>query len=307
MLIFSLLFGAASNNVFGETKTEFTHLAGLHDLKFHHICEQIKKVKDILKTGAQLPQTFIKNRLLLNGNPGNGKTTLAHAIADCSKAYTIYINGPEFMDSHIGDGTKNIKKMFDEARAHADQLKEPVVIIIDEIDAFAGNVDAPERGEHKATLQELWHQLDLIQDDPRIFFICMTNAEEIDGALKSRFGNNIIKLEAPNAFMRKEILQFYKKKNTDTPWDNALLEKLVERSDFRTVSIRFLQDYTEEVIQTANNENKGTITEELAFKVFDEMKAKYVKGWIPYLWDGVRKYALKTTQLAAAIRIIVGC
>ncbi len=209
------------------------------------------------------------------------------------------------MDSHIGDGVKNIKKIFDEARTQAEQLKEPVIITVDEIDAFAGNINAPERSEHKATLQELWHQLDLIQDDPRIFFICMTNAEEIDGALKSRFGNNIIKLEAPDASMRKEILQFYKKKHTGTPWDNALLEKLVERSDFRTVSIRFLQDYTEEVIQTATNENKGTITEELAFKVFDEMKAKYVKGWVPYLWDGTRKHALKVAQLAAAVRIII--
>ncbi|MDZ4154631.1 ATP-binding protein, partial [Methylicorpusculum sp.] len=245
-----------------------------------------------------------KNRLLLHGAPGNGKTTMARAIAKESKCHSIYVNGPEFMDEHIGQGAKNIKRTFNSAQEHADLHKENVVIIIDEIDAFAGNVDSPERSEHKATLQELWHQLDLIQDDPRIFFVGMTNAEEIDGALKSRFGNNIIKLESPDAKMRKAVLQFYKTKHTGKPWDNTLLQKLVDRSKFQTISIRFLQDYTEEVIQIAKNQTENVITQELAFKVFDEMKAKYVQGWIPYLWNGTCKYSLKTLNAAAALRIL---
>jgi len=266
--------------------------------RFCYIVKKLKEVDTALKMEKPLPQVICENRLLLYGPPGNGKTTIAKKIAEMAGVHYIYKNTPELVNKFYGGSTANVKKLFAEARAHADLYHQPVVIIMDEIDAMA---DKEQKAELLAALQELWHQLDLIQNDPRFFFIGMTNVEELHPTFKSRFGESIKKIKAPKAQVRTAVLQYYKKKYTGEAWNEKILRELVDNSGGGKLSIRFLEFYVRRVCMVAENENAGVITDELARKVFYKMKAKYVETFSKWSARQAKAHWRELLYLARAV------
>ena len=69
--------------------------------------------------------------ILLYGPPGTGKTLIAKAAATEAQIPIIYAAGSEFVEVFVGLGAKRIREMFAQAR----NIKQPVLIFIDEIDA----------------------------------------------------------------------------------------------------------------------------------------------------------------------------
>lgn len=74
--------------------------------------------------------------VLLEGPTGTGKTMLARAAANQSDANFISINGPELFDKYVGETERELRRVFERARANA-----PTIVLFDEIDAVA-----PDRG-----------------------------------------------------------------------------------------------------------------------------------------------------------------
>lgn len=70
--------------------------------------------------------------LLLYGPPGCGKTLLAKAVANESRANFISIKGPELLDKYVGESERAVRQTFQKARASA-----PCVVFFDELDALA--------------------------------------------------------------------------------------------------------------------------------------------------------------------------
>lgn len=70
------------------------------------------------------------------GPPGCGKTLLAKAVANESKANFISIKGPELLNKYVGESERAIRELFRRAKSSA-----PCVIFFDEIDAIC-----PKRG-----------------------------------------------------------------------------------------------------------------------------------------------------------------
>lgn len=55
--------------------------------------------------------------MLLWGPPGCGKTLLAKAVANASRANFIAVKGPELLNKYVGESEKAIRGLFSRARA----------------------------------------------------------------------------------------------------------------------------------------------------------------------------------------------
>ena len=96
-----------------------------------------------------------RNRLLLLGPPGNGKTSLAEAIAAELGRIFLVVRYDGLVASFLGETSSRLRKVFDLARS------VPCVLFFDELDAIAKErSDANETGEIKRTLTSLLMQID---------------------------------------------------------------------------------------------------------------------------------------------------
>jgi SpoVK/Ycf46/Vps4 family AAA+-type ATPase len=71
----------------------------------------------------------VRNKILLHGVTGNGKTTIARYIAKRVKLPFIEIKSDEVIDSHLGSTSSNINMIFN-------QIKEPCILFWDEVDSI---------------------------------------------------------------------------------------------------------------------------------------------------------------------------
>lgn len=100
------------------------------------------EVMELVELPLKHPELFAgggkqRSGLLLYGPPGTGKTLLAKAIAtECGLSF-ISVKGPELLNMYIGESEKNVRMVFESARASA-----PCVLFFDELDSLA-----PRRGQ----------------------------------------------------------------------------------------------------------------------------------------------------------------
>ena len=72
--------------------------------------------------------------ILFFGPPGTGKTMLAKAVANECKMNFMSVKGPELLNMYVGESEKNIRDIFNKARANL-----PCIIFFDELDALVPN------------------------------------------------------------------------------------------------------------------------------------------------------------------------
>ena len=89
----------------------------------------------------------------------------------------------------------------------------------------------------------------------------------------------------------------YLEKFTGKYWDPEVLKELVEKSNQKELSIRFLEDFVLELYLQAKNDNDNKITKALTDQVFEEMKEKYVQSWTEWLKKGAHDHWDKACKL----------
>ncbi|CAG9333548.1 unnamed protein product [Blepharisma stoltei] len=141
--------------------------------------------------------------VLLCGPPGCGKTLLAKAVANESKANFIAVNGPELLNKYVGESEKAVRQLFQRARDSA-----PCVIFFDEIDSLC----AARGGDNQATervVNQLLTELNGLQDRRQVFVIAATNRPDIIDPAMLRPGrlDKILFVPLPEEGERKSILQ----------------------------------------------------------------------------------------------------
>lgn len=133
--------------------------------------------KDILRSHGLEP----RHRVLLSGPPGNGKTTLAEAIAYELMVPLFVVRYEAVIGSFLGETSSRLKRLFDFVRTHH------CVLFFDEFDTLGKERgDTHETGEIKRVVSSLLLQIDALPS--HVVVVTATNhAELLDRAVWRRF------------------------------------------------------------------------------------------------------------------------
>lgn len=191
-----------------EITTRFTDVAGAHEAKkkCKTIVDYLRHPEKYHKMEAKLPRG-----VLLTGDPGNGKTFLARALAGEAGCSFFAMSGSSFIQEYIGTGPARVRELFKNAREHT-----PCIIFIDEIDSIGQRRSSSGNyREHNATLNELLVSMDgFDSDDYAIVVVGATNRPDIlDAALtrSNRLGKGIV-IPSPDKDARLELLKLHVRK-----------------------------------------------------------------------------------------------
>lgn len=220
MWLMSKMSGDSSMFPFGKDDEEKYESHNV-DVTFDDVVgipEAIEEMQEVL-TILREPETYTEagaekpTGVLLAGEPGNGKTLIAEALAGEADCHFISANGSDFIRLYVGQGPKAVRALFKQARSYA---PESCIVFIDEIDALGqkrGNGgDSGADKEYSSALNALLSEMSQIQlSQENILVIGATNRpESLDPALtrKGRF-DRIIQIDAPAKEGRVEILKHY--------------------------------------------------------------------------------------------------
>ena len=184
----------------------FADVAGCDEAK-----NELVEVVDFLKNpekyeaaGAKIPRG-----VLLEGEPGTGKTLLARAVAGEAGVSFLSASGSEFIEMFVGVGASRVRKLFDTAKE-----KSPCVVFIDEIDAIGRQRGAginSGNDEREQTLNQILTNMDGFTTTTGIIVLAATNrADILDSALlrPGRFDRKV-KVPLPDINGRKEIFKVH--------------------------------------------------------------------------------------------------
>ena len=122
-----------------------------------------------------------RNRVLLIGPPGNGKTSLAETIAEALLVPLLVVRYESIVGSYLGDTAGRLKKLFDHAAT------QKCVLFFDEFETLGKERGDPhETGEIKRVVSSLLLQIDNLPS--HVMVIGATNhGELLDRAVWRRF------------------------------------------------------------------------------------------------------------------------
>ncbi len=122
-----------------------------------------------------------RHRILLAGPPGNGKTSLAEAIAEALMSPLLVVRYEGVVGSYLGETAVRLKRLFDHVRLRR------CVLFLDEFDVLGKERgDVHETGEIKRVVSSLLLQMDALPS--HVVVITASNHPELlDRAVWRRF------------------------------------------------------------------------------------------------------------------------
>ncbi|KAI0156604.1 putative AAA family ATPase/60S ribosome export protein Rix7 [Xylariaceae sp. FL1272] len=182
--------------------TTWSHIGSLENVReelMYSIVRPIENPQAFAALGIEAP-----SGVLLWGPPGCGKTLLAKAVANESKANFISVKGPELLNKYVGESERSVRQVFSRARASA-----PCVVFFDELDALVPRRDSSGTDSSARVVNQLLTELDGMSSRSGVYVIGATNRPDmIDPAIlrPGRLGTNIF-VDLPDSAGRVEILK----------------------------------------------------------------------------------------------------
>ena len=189
-----------------KTGVKFDDVVGMDKLK-----RDMVQVIDIMKNPAEYAKKGIRmpKGILLEGEPGNGKTLFAKALAGEAKINFIPAKATDFESMFMAIGPLKVKLLFKKARRRA-----PCIVFIDEFDGigtirnYSGSAIET---ENTRIVTALLNELDGFEASNGVLVIAATNSiKALDPALirPGRFDAKLT-VPYPDEAARRKLVEMY--------------------------------------------------------------------------------------------------
>ena len=179
------------------------------------IVEPIRSPEKYERVGITAP-----TGILLWGPPGCGKTLLAKAVANESRANFISVKGPELLNKYVGESERAVRQVFVRARSSI-----PCVIFFDELDALVPKRDDALSESSARVVNTLLTELDGLSSRQGIYVIAATNRPDIIDPAMLRPGRleTLLFVDLPGEDERVDILRTLSR-NLKIPFTDAIAQ-----------------------------------------------------------------------------------
>lgn len=214
-IFFSVIIGVfrkfISPNTFKvvrKTGVKFSDVVGMEELKrdMASVMQIMKNPREWEKKGVRLPKG-----ILLEGEPGNGKTLFAKALAGEASVNFIPAKATDFESMFMAIGPLKVKLLFAKARRRA-----PCIVFIDEFDGIGTRRNysgSAIETENTRIVTALLNELDGFEPTKGVLVVAATNSvQALDSALirPGRFDARF-KVPYPDESARVQLVQKYTK------------------------------------------------------------------------------------------------
>jgi len=200
---------------------------------------------DILRSHGLEP----RNKILLIGSPGNGKTSLAEAVAEALMLPLLTVRYESLVGAYLGETASKLNKLFEYAKTRQ------CVLFFDEFETLGKERgDTHETGEIKRVVSSLLLQIDALPS--YVIVIAATNHETLlDRAAWRRFQLRMILPRPTRDDLQKWFTRFCERSKFDFGLEPSTLAKKLYGKSFAEAEEFALSVYRQYVLQlpTANS------------------------------------------------------
>jgi vacuolar protein-sorting-associated protein 4 len=230
--------------------------------------------------------------ILLYGPPGCGKTMVAAATAAEIDGYFISVDAASIMSKWLGEGEKNVAKLFNNARKMLNDNK-PVIVFVDEIDSLLG-IRGQEVGGEVRVRDQFLKETDGLNDKGKqlhLYVIGATNKPwTLDPPFLRRFSKRIL-IPLPDTEARMAQFRLYTAPLTlaeDVSLETlAKLSEGYSGSDIKDICQGVQLRVVRELFKSGNALDKETMTRPITVADFKEIMRSRKPSVSP---DAVRAY-----------------
>jgi len=191
-----------------------------------------------------------RNKLLLIGPPGNGKTSLAEAIAESLMLPFLVVRYESIVGAYLGETATRLSKLFEHVKTRQ------CVLFFDEFETLGKERgDIHETGEIKRVVSSLLLQIDALPS--YVVVIGATNHEKLlDKASWRRFQLKLNLPKPTRSSLEKWFAQFTKDKDFDFGIEPSTLAKRLLGYSYAESEELALEIYRQYILQLPNSSRK---------------------------------------------------